>query len=497
MSIVFADSAPASTLTDRVQAGQLHRLARGIYTDELDDAPERVVHRYWPEITGRLFRSAVVTDRSARRGGPSEDGYLFVASQRQAVTRLPGLTIVSRRGAVPLPGDVELPGSVHLAGRARAWLENTRSSRRVQQRPPRTLTDDELADWVATSRRLDGAEALAAWREEAHQLAPRLGVKLTDLGRLDDLIGASLGTRSVATGSEALAARQVGRPLDETRIDRFDVLVDQLLDQPLTVLPDLPEHRSRRRELPFFEAYFSNFIEGTEFTVDEAHEIVDSGAVPGERPADGHDVLGTYRLLADEERLRRRPSTAAELIEQLREWHAEIMGGRPEAGPGRFKQRQNRAGGTVFVVPDLVEGTLLAAWDRAHRLHTPLQRAIFWLYTISEVHPFEDGNGRLARAVMSAELVAGGDVRVIVPTVSRDDYLNGLRLLSRQDRPEQLMAVIDQLHRFTDRLDLSTVESGRANLEQANAFLDAREAERTGLRLELPGRRAAGPPEAS
>jgi len=57
-------------------------LARGIYTDELDDAPERVVHRYWPEITGRLFRSAVVTDRSARRGGPSEDGYLFVESGR-------------------------------------------------------------------------------------------------------------------------------------------------------------------------------------------------------------------------------------------------------------------------------------------------------------------------------------------------------------------------------------------------------------------------------
>lgn len=164
------------------------------------------------------------------------------------------------------------------------------------------------------------------------------------------------------------------------------------------------------------------------------------------------------------------------------------MGGRPDIAPGRFKQHQNRAGGTVFVVPDLVEGTLLAAWDRVLRLHTPLQRAIFWLFAISEVHPFEDGNGRLARAVMSAELVAGGDVRVIVPTVSRDDYLNGLRLLSRQDRPELLVAVIDQLHRFTARLNLSTVEDGRAQLERANAFLDAGEAEQAGLHLELPRR---------
>lgn len=315
MAIIFAGSRPASTLTDRVRSGHLRRLARGIYTDEVDDAPARVVHRNWPEITGRLFPSAVVTDRSARRGGPSEGGYLFVASQWQAVVQLPGLTIVSRRGAAPLPGDIELPGPVHLAGRARAWLENTRPSRRVKHRPARTMTDDELADWVVSSRRLDGPRALLDWRDEAHRLAPHLNTERASLERLDGLIGAALGTRSVTTGSEALLARQAGRPFDEARVTRFDVLVERLLDQPLTVLPDLPEDRARRRELPFFEAYFSNFIEGTEFTVDEAREIVESGAVPDERPADGHDVLGTYRLLADEERLRRRPSTAAELID--------------------------------------------------------------------------------------------------------------------------------------------------------------------------------------
>ena len=32
--------------------------------------------------------------------------------------------------------------------------------------------------------------------------------------------------------------------------------------------------------LPFFEAYFSNFIEGTEFAVDEAAEIVFKGHIP-------------------------------------------------------------------------------------------------------------------------------------------------------------------------------------------------------------------------
>ena len=51
--------------------------------------------------------------------------------------------------------------------------------------------------------------------------------------------------------------------------------------------------------LAFFEAYFSNFIEGTEFAVDEAADIAFRGAVPNERPADAHDVLGTWRIVSD------------------------------------------------------------------------------------------------------------------------------------------------------------------------------------------------------
>src|SRR3546814_9762249 len=40
--------------------------------------------------------------------------------------------------------------------------------------------------------------------------------------------------------------------------------------------------------LAFFEAYFSNFIEGTEFSVGEAREIVFEGAIPAERRSEEH-----------------------------------------------------------------------------------------------------------------------------------------------------------------------------------------------------------------
>ena len=43
--------------------------------------------------------------------------------------------------------------------------------------------------------------------------------------------------------------------------------------------------------------------------------------------------------------------------------------------------------------------------------------AAFMLFLVSEVHPFIDGNGRVARIMMNAELVAGGQVKILIPTV--------------------------------------------------------------------------------
>jgi Fic family protein len=54
----------------------------------------------------------------------------------------------------------------------------------------------------------------------------------------------------------------------------------------------------------------------------------------------------------------------------------------------------------------------------------------------------DDGNGRVARVMMNAELIAGAQARIIVPTVFRDDYLDGLRMLSRQDRPGVLIQAL-------------------------------------------------------
>jgi hypothetical protein len=61
-----------------------------------------------------------------------------------------------------------------------------------------------------------------------------------------------------------------------------------------TALPSRPvaaRTREANASLTFFEAYFSNFIEGTEFDVAEAADIVFNNVIPADRPEDAHDVL--------------------------------------------------------------------------------------------------------------------------------------------------------------------------------------------------------------
>ncbi len=355
-TIVFAEDLPDSTIHDRVARGELTRLARGIYTTDVEADASDVVRRSWLEIVGRRFPEAVVTDRSAKWAQP-HDGYLFVASRREATLELPGLVVVSRKGPGAVKGDIAIGAGVHLASRPRALLDNTRPTRKRTDLPPATLARVELADWIDHLCAVDGAKRVSEYRDTAEALADTLDVSPTRVETLNEIVGAALGTRDSTSGSTAMKARSAGTPFDQGRVLRFELLANHLRDV-VTTHPALPADAARRSTLPFWEAYFSNFIEGTEFTPDEAKRIVFEGEVPAARTEDAHDVLGTYQLVADETEMRRRTGSADEFIELLRDWHRLILGGRPDKRPGEFKLYPNQAGNTVFVAPDMVEGTL-------------------------------------------------------------------------------------------------------------------------------------------
>jgi hypothetical protein len=480
-SIVFAADVPAATISDRVRRGELVRLATGVYTSDVTSGPVEVVAREWHTIAGGLLPGAVITDRSAVTGGPA-DGVLYLAREGRArEVELPGLSVVARTGAGPLDGDISLPGGLYQASKGRALAENTRPSRSRDGRVRRTLDAAELGDWVDRLCQVDGPQRLAQYREQAEQIADAVGAPMGAVKTLSQMIGAALGTQQVITSSRALAARQASLPYDHDRLQLFRQVAESLRHSAPQNRP-VPDPRDPRyTHLPFFEAYFSNFIEGTEFELDEAVAVVyDGKQIPG-RADDSHDLLGTYKVVADLAEMTTLASTSDEFLQLLRSRHATIMGGRPDKRPGLFKEAANRAGDSRFVLPGLVAGTLRAGWEGLAGLDTAFERAVYMMFLVSEVHPFDDGNGRLARVMMNTELISRAQSRIIIPTVFRDDYLGGLRQLTRQGDSSVLIKAMRYGHDYTARIDFSTLVRATEVLRTTNAFNEPGSSER--LRL--------------
>jgi hypothetical protein len=472
--VFVSDSSISKSVYDAVDRGLLRKLGSRLYTRNLQDDPEALVRRNWYGLIASYYPDALIADRTALENKPAEDGSVFLISSKKRETKLPGLTFRPRVGPGPIESDRPFSG-VRLGSTPRAYLENLRESRARGGRLPRTMPRDEIEQRLDAMIRRQGEGAVNRLRDDARAIAPQLGYE-AEAADLSELIGSLLGTREGDLLSATGKARHAGQPFDPDRIASFETLFNMLRDTLVERLPVPARSGEANATLAFFEAYFSNFIEGTEFTVEEAAEIVFDGVIPQERPADAHDVLGTFRIVSDLAHLKVLPTDFGGFMDLLRRRHATVMEAREDKAPGVFKERENRAGNTVFVAPELVEGTLERGFDFLQALDDPFQRAVYMMVLVSEVHPFADGNGRIARIMMNAELVASDQERIIIPTAYRTDYLGALKAFSQNGRTDPLIRMLEVAQSYTHRIDWSTMDSARADLAATNAFDDGSDA---------------------
>jgi fido (protein-threonine AMPylation protein) len=104
------------------------------------------------------------------------------------------------------------------------------------------------------------------------------------------------------------------------------------------------------------------------------------------------------------------------------------------------------------------------------------------MFVVSEVHPYSDGNGRVARAVMNATLVGAGHRRVIIPPGYREDYLRALKALSHQTATAPFIRMLDRAQRYVSELPMEDYAATVSVLEATGAL------DETGdRRLRMPG----------
>jgi len=475
--IIFAtsDSALNRQLGKLEEKGQIKKIAPRIYTSNFNEPTEVIIRRNIFTILGKLYPGAVLSHRSALEFKPTTANQLFVTYTYTKKIELPGITIRFMEGMPAIEGDNPFSGELFVSQQERAFLENLQSSRQVGP-ISKTITLPEIETKLEQIVQVKGEEGLNQFRDKAREIADKLGMQ-SEFEKLNRLISALLTTKpSKILKSPLAVARALGNPYDRLRIELFEKLFIELKQQPFKDDPDKNKEQTAFRNFSFFEAYFSNYIEGTIFEIEEAKIIIQTEMPIPNREEDSHDILGTYKLVSNQKEMSTTPSNPDQLINLLQYRHQLLLGARTSKNPGQFKDKNNRAGETHFVDHQLVRGTIIKGFDYYQALTDPFAKAAYIMFMISEIHPFLDGNGRIARVMMNAELVKANQTRIIIPTVFREDYLGALRRLTRNDNATTYIRMLQRTQEFSTTLIANNMEELEDHLTLSNAFKEHDEA---------------------
>ncbi len=176
-------------------------------------------------------------------------------------------------------------------------------------------------------------------------------------------------------------------------------------------------------------AYSSNALEGNSLTETETKIVIEDGLTIGGKPVRDHlEALGhseAYDLLF---RLAKNQDiTEANVKELHRLFYYRI----DAKQAGKYRKHRVIITGTDFIpptpekIPDLMN-TFIAGLPETRAKHHPVEFAAIIHRELVTIHPFIDGNGRVARLLMNLALLQEGYPMAILPPILRRDYLDTL-----------------------------------------------------------------------
>lgn len=427
--------------------GELAALGHGLYVRGGEDAAMPLA-RHWPEIVRHLTDgTGHVSHRTALHFNPyALEWFVSWPAKRYRAIVL-GPKRICLIAGMPRPEIQELdflgqPGRVSTL--ETALLEVTEDRRGAYARA--ILSTRELEEFLlAAASRVD-ARAL-------RKIAERNG---RDPSFLLEKTRAILSRDTTQVESHLVRATLNASGSDPGRVELFADLAAFMADLSRVNAEGRAWSSNDAGQFDrfcFIAAYFSNYIEGTEFTPEDAEAIVYRGEDLGPAP-DQRTLAATYRTYLQLLGAMPPPSTGAPCSAfegYLKRLHSSLAGGDEAMRPGEFKTRRNQAGGTRFVEPGRVAATLRAGWELSRKIESPFHRAVFLGFVVAEVHPFTDGNGRAARLVTDAYLLQAGFSGLVVTTRSRDLYLKALRHaslrnLSKDDWRAYFVSTMERLY---------------------------------------------------
>lgn len=282
--------------------GKIRKISSKLFTTNMLDTIDNIVRRNLWEIVSLLYPQAIISDRTALELKPATDGSIFVISDKRRPTTIGYITIKPRQGQKPTDGDKTFMGKLHLPSTERALLENARITRTPKGEISRCFSKSELEEYLDQTLSRYGEKSLNKIRDSMRKISQELGMD-EEFIKINNIIGSLLQTHESPLQSKVAIARSTGHGYDMKRIELFHKLAREIEKYVPTIRYNKLSHLDN---LYFYEAYFSNYIEGTKFEVEEAKDIVFNNKIPQNRPNDAHDILGTFKVVSSNELMKAR-----------------------------------------------------------------------------------------------------------------------------------------------------------------------------------------------
>jgi Fic family protein len=224
--------------------------------------------------------------------------------------------------------------------------------------------------------------------------------------------------------------------------------IRKLLKEWRSLQPLKPELQRRMDQQFMFDFnYNSNHLEGNTLTYGQTKLLLLFGRVEGEALMRDYEEMKAHNvgleMMKREARDKNRP-----LSENfIRELNHTILAGdfyklsrdssyRYKIHAGVYKTRPNSvitpSGETFdYASPEETPALMadLVAWFRSEekkKTFNPIETAALLHYRYIRIHPFEDGNGRIARLLVNYILLRNGYPMIVIPTIDRNNYLETL-----------------------------------------------------------------------
>lgn len=189
-----------------------------------------------------------------------------------------------------------------------------------------------------------------------------------------------------------------------------------------------PSARERDREAFAVQfTYNTQRIEGSTLTLRETANLLLHGKTPSERPLRDVQEAEAHRAVFLSLLGERKDLSMALVLR----WHHEMFRvTRPDIA-GRLREHQVAISGSRFVPPAPVEVYPLLReffrwYDRAKTELDPVELAAVVHLKFVTVHPFSDGNGRVARLLMNFVMHRRGYPMLDIPYAGRNSYYGAL-----------------------------------------------------------------------